>query len=103
MGDPKLAAQEPTSDVAHWPRDIKETESAVHRPWARISTASGGVVWVPKQTGRETEGAKYMKKQSRRAAKRVETLIQKIVRKGKQRLGRAAFCRGRCAACLVID
>lgn len=44
-----------------------------------------------------------MKKQNRRAAKRVETLIQKIVRKSKQRLGNAAFCRGRCAACLVLD
>lgn len=44
-----------------------------------------------------------MKKQSRRAAKRIETLIQKIVQKGRRRLGRSAFCRGRCAACLVLD
>lgn len=44
-----------------------------------------------------------MKKPSRRAAKRVETLIQKIVRKGRRRLGRSAFCRGRCAACIVVE
>ena len=58
MGDPKLAAQEPTSDVAHWPRDIKETESAVHRPWARISTASGG-----RRLGAETNGTRNRRSQ----------------------------------------